>query len=701
MTSKNLRASALNLLRTALDNPAADFHEGQFETIDMIVRDRARVLLVQRTGWGKSIVYFIATSLLRNMGMGTTLIVSPLLALMRNQVEAAGRLGLRADSLTSENEEEWDRIYRDVERRAIDLLLISPERLTNPEFERRAGAALFERLGMLVVDEAHCISDWGHDFRPHYRLIGRFVRFLPANVPMLATTATADEQVVNDVQSQLGDAVRVVRGPLTRDSLHLDVVAGMSYARRLAWLAEVIPSLPGSGIVYVLTHRDADIVTEWLQIHGVDAAVYYAGIDDRPQLERRLLDDEIKVLVATSALGMGFDKPNLAFVIHFQNTASAVHYYQQVGRAGRAIPSAVGILLGGEEDDEIHESFIRNALPTQELVSEILAALEQSDAGLKISEIMARVNARRGRIDQALTFLRVQAKSPILKQGALWTRAPVAFEYPREHAEQLASRRRTQRTQMVEYSRGGLCLMQSLAQPLGDAAIPPCGRCFVCTAQHIGRSPDLDALTEEAEDFLNRRPIVLEPRTSWPSGDSLPTYGFRGRIPATLTADEGRAAAYYRVGIIGRRVVKEKYTIGAFSDRTVRDAAAIITSWLANGMWPVWITPMVSQRHPDLVPDFARRLAEALGLKFEVALRKTRETPEQKTMANSQHQARNLDGSLEVLPFPGMEEPGMMVDDISDSGWTSTVAIALLRRAGAGPIRPFALLKQSDKADVD
>jgi ATP-dependent DNA helicase RecQ len=276
------------MLRIALGNPNAKFRDGQEEAICALVARGERLLLVQRTGWGKSIVYFIGTALLRSADMGPTLIVSPLLSLMRNQIDAARRLNIRAESLTSENAEEWERIFDGIARNRVDLLMISPERLTNAEFERRAGSEVFERLGMLVIDEAHCISDWGHDFRPHYRMIGRFVRFLPGNVRLLATTATADGQVVADVRSQLGDDVRVIRGPLTRDSLRLDVVGGMSYARRLAWLTEVLPGLPGSGIIYVLTRRDAEIVAEWLRDRGILVEPYHAGSPNRPELEQKL-----------------------------------------------------------------------------------------------------------------------------------------------------------------------------------------------------------------------------------------------------------------------------------------------------------------------------------------------------------------------------------------------------------------------------
>jgi ATP-dependent DNA helicase RecQ len=552
---------------------------------------------------------------------------------------------------------------------------------------------------MLVVDEAHCISDWGHDFRPHYRLIANFVRFLPANVPMVATTATADDNVVTDVREQLGAGVRVSRGTLGRESLALDVVANLSYVQRLAWLAEALPQLPGSGIIYVLTKRDADIVTEWLRSRGIEAAAYYSGIPNelRQEREQALLADGLKAMVATSALGMGYDKPNIGFVIHFQSTRSIVDYYQQVGRAGRAVDRALGVLLGGSEDDDIFEFFRKNALPTETLVNEILAALEASGEGLSLSALTTIVNMPRGTIDFALDFLSLQSPSPIAKVGPKWARTAVPFAYPVEKALMLDERRRTDRDAMVRYAESEHCMMQLLSRSLGDADAPECGRCFACTGVHLVDIHDLEDLTIAAEDFLQHQVIRLVPRKQWPDG-GLPEFGFPSnkRIDPTLLAEEGRSLANFNVGSIGRRIRAEKYVTNHFSDETVRQAADLIREWAPQPA-PTWLTSMVSERHPDLVPEFARRLADALGIAYVEALRKARPTEQQKGMENSSFRAKNIDGSLEVLPWDGMDGPGLFIDDIYDSGWTATVVIALLRRAGAGPIYPFSLAHASGK----
>ncbi|MDD4017880.1 MAG: RecQ family ATP-dependent DNA helicase, partial [Kiritimatiellae bacterium] len=385
-----MRENALAYLRTALGRPDADFRLGQWESIQAVLT-RHRLLVVERTGWGKSMVYFLATRLLRDSGSGVTLLISPLLALMRNQLEAAKRIGLRAAKIDSTNSNDWANIENALKTDQVDLLLVSPERLANDQFRENVLAFIANRVALFVVDEAHCISDWGHEFRPDYRRIVRVLQNFPGNLPVLATTATANDRVVHDVADQLGKNIEIVRGPLVRSSLKLQNITMPSPAARMAWLAKTIPSLTGSGIVYTLTQRDAERVAEWLRITGIRAEAYNANVDEgdevegasrRELLEQKLLNNEVKVLVATVALGMGFDKPDLGFVIHFQRPGSVVHYYQQVGRAGRAINEAFGILMHGEEDDQIAEFFIRNAFPPQAHVDEILNVLDKAEGGL-------------------------------------------------------------------------------------------------------------------------------------------------------------------------------------------------------------------------------------------------------------------------------------------------------------------------------
>ena len=426
------REQAEELLQKAVGNPNARFRDGQWEAIDAVSNRRAKLLLVQRTGWGKSAVYFVATRIFRDAGRGPTIIVSPLLALMRNQVEAAQRLGIRAASIDSSNRDDWDAIITDVINDQIDALLITPERLANENFRQSTLMKIADRIGLLVVDEAHCISDWGHDFRPDYRRLTNVLRMLPRNTPVLGTTATANDRVIGDIKTQLAD-FQIQRGPLSRHSLSLQTIRLDNQASRLAWLAQSIPQIPGSGIVYVLTKRDAEQVAAWLSRHGISARAYHAGLqgqaghDERRRLEDMLLNNEIKVLVATTALGMGYDKPDLSFVIHYQAPSSVVAYYQQVGRAGRAIPSAVGILLAGEEDEQIHDYFRRTAFPSEHAVEEVLNALEESD-GKSIAELQNQLNMHKSQIEHVLKVLSVEVPSPAIKVGSKWHRTAAEFE---------------------------------------------------------------------------------------------------------------------------------------------------------------------------------------------------------------------------------------------------------------------------------
>lgn len=413
------KAQAELLLKTALADTTVTFRDGQWEAINALVNQNQKLLVVQRTGWGKSSVYFISTKIFRDRGKGPTLIVSPLLALMRNQVVAASRLGLEAVRWDSTNRDEQPETLRRLANNEIDVLFVHPKQFSNQRFLDNVLEPISDNLGLMVVDEAHCISDWGHDFIPEYRLIASILKGLPANTGVLGTTATANKRVVDDVETQLGD-IQTQRGPLNRESLSLQTQVLSDQPSRLAWLAQTIPSLQGTGIVYTLTTRDAEQVADWLNVNGVTAKAYYGNVIEegfasnneyREHLENLLMHNDIKVLVATTALGMGYDKPDLGFVIHYQAPSSIVGYYQQVGRAGRGIDSAVGVLLSGEEDQKVHSFFRESAFPSEEQVNEILQLLDDSD-GLSINAIEEQSNLRHGQIDKVLKLLSVENSPP-------------------------------------------------------------------------------------------------------------------------------------------------------------------------------------------------------------------------------------------------------------------------------------------------
>lgn len=693
-------------MQTALENPHAAFRDGQWESIEELLK-RKRMFVVQRTGWGKSMVYFLATKLLRERGAGPTLLISPLLSLMRNQLEAAARIGITARTINSTNNEEWERIHRELRGDGVDLLLISPERLANESFRQDVLSDIAERIGLFVIDEAHCISDWGHDFRPDYRRIVRVLQALPSNVPVLATTATANDRVVSDVMSQLGDDIELARGPLVRESLKLQNISMPSPAARMAWLAKTIPDLPGSGIIYALTQRDTEKLSEWLRDNGIDAKGYHAGIPDREdgtsvkeELEQQLLDNEIKVLVATVALGMGFDKPDLGFVIHYQRPASVVHYYQQVGRAGRAVDEAYGILLHGEEDDLIADYFIRNAFPPQKHISEILGALDTADNGLSVPALQGRLNIRKSQINKTIKYLTVESPSPVVKIETRWHATATARGYmiDQDRVNEILKIRRREQAQMQEYMRHGDCLMAFLEKALDDPYPRDCGKCRNCAPGLLLSEEYDDGLANRASLFLKRSYRPIEPRRRWPYYNPMAKYGFSGRIDGSLQASEGRALSLWRDAGWGQMVARDKYDVGRFNDQLVTACVEMIADW-GPVPAPLWVTCIPSLNHPELVPDFARRLAEALGLPFAPCIVKSKQNRQQKFMENSFQQARNLDGVFNIRQDILLTGPCLLVDDMVDSKWTFTVAAALLRQAGCVAVYPLALALNTPRMD--
>jgi ATP-dependent DNA helicase RecQ len=680
-----------------LNDPAADFRDGQWQAIESVVERRARLLLVQRTGWGKSAVYFLSTRLLRDRGAGPTLLVSPLLALMRNQIDAAVRLGVRAETVNSTNQEDWEAIEQRLRADAIDVLIVSPERFANENFLNQMLLPFAARVGLFVVDEAHCISDWGHDFRPDYRRIVRILDRLPANVPVCATTATANDRVTADVAAQLGGNLEVCRGSLVRDSLHLQTVPLADDAAKLAWLAHYVPLLRRksgkSGIIYALTIRWTERIADWLQGRGIRAEAYHAALDHEERLEReeRLLRNEIDALIATTALGMGYDKPDLGFVVHFHQPASVVHYYQQVGRAGRCISDAYGVMLSGGDDRDINDYFIEQAFPPEEDVIAILDALELSAQGLTIPQLEAVVNLPRLRIENVLKTLAVETPPPLARLESRWVTTPQRYDSRRRHRliEHLTRLRREEQAQMDRYCGHAGCLMEFLARVLDDPSAAPCGRCSYCKGQPdaLRRVPD-DA-ARDAVAFLRRRDLPIEPRMQWQAG-SLPVYGWQGRIAADWRAEAGRALCILGDSGWGSLVRRGKQQDGRFADELVEALAGLVRGWRPNPT-PTWVTCVPSLNPPELVADLARRLAARLSLPFVAAVRKVRANRPQKDMENSWQQAHNLDGAFQIQRWQGGAGPLLLVDDLVDSRWTLTVVAALLRQEGSGPVFPLAL----------
>ena len=690
MPVPNLLVEARSLLRKML-GPTAVFREGQWQAIEAIVTHRRRVLVVQRTGWGKSLVYFLSTKLLRDQGSGPTILVSPLLSLMRNQIEAASRIGIRALTINSSNRDEWDAAEAALNGNSCDILIISPERLGNERFMKSVLPALSTRVGLFVVDEVHCISDWGHDFRPDYRRIVRVMDSLPKGIPVLGTTATANDRVVEDVRQQLGPEIVILRGPLARESLRLQNIVLSTQAERLAWLAENINKFKGSGVIYCLTVADVERVTGWLKSQDISAEAYHAGDDarmDREALEKALIGNEIKALVATVALGMGFDKPDLAFVVHFQRPGSVVAYYQQVGRAGRAVDRAYGILLSGSEDDDIQDYFIDSAFPPPETMTSILDAIDNSN-GLSLNELLSKVNVSRSMADRALKLLEIDGAIRIsFEKKVLYFPGSTDWQPDIERTNRITGLRRAELAQMQKYVAYRGCLMEFLARSLDDPDARACGICANCQRKGFAAEVSRELVTQAAE-FLGRVDIVLEPKKRWPSDIQLSKNTV---IPEELRNAPGRSLCYYGDAGWGRLVRQGKYEQGHFEDQLVKAAANLIRDRWKPDPFPEWVTAIPSLRHPGLVYDFAARLAGALHLRFVPALVRTGEAPEQKLMANSSMQARNVSGTLAVVDQVPLG-PVLLVDDIIDSGWTLTLAGWLLRGRGSRVVYPFTLAR--------
>jgi ATP-dependent DNA helicase RecQ len=697
-TTPDLTAEATTVLRRLVGRDDVDFREGQLEAVEALVGERRRVLVVQRTGWGKSAVYFVATALRRGQGAGPTVIVSPLLALMRDQVAAAERAGIRAVTMNSANAQEWGAVSAALARDEVDVLLVSPERLNNPRFRDEQLPDLAARCGLLVVDEAHCVSDWGHDFRPDYRRIRDLLASLPDGTPVLATTATANARVVTDVGEQLGVGghdVLTLRGGLARDSLRLGVMRLISPEQRLAWLLAHLDSLPGSGIIYTLTVAAAEDVAVALREAGHAVRSYTGRTDpaDRERLEAMLRDNEVKALVATSALGMGFDKPDLGFVLHLGAPSSPVAYYQQVGRAGRATERADVLLLPGPEDKEVWAYFASASMPRQEQADAVLRALAQSSRPLSTVALEAVVDIRRTRLELLLKVLDVDGAVQRVPGGWASTGAP--WEYDAERYERVAAARRREQDLMVAYEQTDGCRMAFLQESLDDPTTAPCGRCDGCAGPWFPTEVPGVALTT-ARGRLERAGVELEARAQWPSGMDRLGVPLKGRIPAEEAMDPGRAVA--RLTDLGwgqrLRAVLRSEDAPAPSE-LLRACVPILRDW-GWAQRPVAVAMVPSRTRPLLVESVARGLAEMGHLEWLGALDLVDGGPVGEAGGNSAFRLAGVWGRIAVgeslrSAAGRLDGPVLLVDDVASSRWTITVAAQALRAAGAPAVLPFVL----------
>lgn len=701
MDASKIEQQALKYLKEMTGAPSATFHDGQLEAIIELVGNNRQMLVVQKTGWGKSAVYFIATKIMRDQGKGPSIIISPLIALMRNQVESASRLGLLVSTVNSSlNDYEREENERRITTGQADAIIIAPEQLANDNFVQNTLSEVLSKISLFVVDEAHCISDWGHDFRPDYRRIVRILNAMPKNLPVLATTATANDRVVSDIQNQLGEGIMISRGGLTREALRLQNVPLMPKPQRLVWLLEAVRKIQGTGIIYCKTIRDCELVADWLQRHSINAYAYSgdSNVTDRIHFEKALINNEVKALVSTSALGMGFDKPDLSFVIHFQAPGNVVEYYQQVGRAGRGIDNAYGIMMQGEEDERIQSFFIERAFPKQEEVDGLLEAIAVNE-GLKASEIERHTNLSAGNISKVLKFLSTEEPSPIFKDQSTYYRTAIDYRLPEERIVRLNAIKTGEWEQLQNYSNHTGCLMQFLAQALDDPLAEDCGKCANCDPTSVLNIDVINEDSESALDFLKYRYVKIKPRKTFAKSGALAEGAFLiYKLPyknLNLIHEEGLALSRWKDGVWGNLVADGKKN-DHFSDELIGPMVQMIQS-LPTSEQPRWLTYVPSPRHPNLVRNFAYKIAAALNIHCSDTVTIANLKPPQKTMENSFRRSENLDGAFTVTRSLVYSDPVLLLDDAVDSGWTFTIVSALLRQRHSGKVYPIALTSTSNQ----
>jgi ATP-dependent DNA helicase RecQ len=613
---------------------------------------------------------------------------------------------VRAARIDSTNTEEWGEIVERLSNDEVDLLLVSPERLTNPRFADELLPTLTARCGLLVIDEAHCIRDWGHDFRPDYRRIRDLLTSLPEGTPVLATTATANARVVTDVVEQLsaggrdadgagGRDVLTLRGPLARASLRLGVMPLGAPEQRLAWLIAHLGDLEGSGIVYALTVAAAVAVAAALKEAGHQVAAYTGRTDpaDRIRLEAALRDNEVKALVATSALGMGFDKPDLGFVIHLGAPSSPVAYYQQVGRAGRATERADVLLMPGPEDRDIWRYFASASMPKQEQADAVVRALTESTRPLSTVALETIVDVRRTRLELLLKVLDVDGAVQRVQGG--WTATGMPWEYDEERYARVTAAREREQQLMIDYERTDTCRMAFLQQCLDDETAALCGRCDTCAGPWFDATLP-EAALRTATARLERPGVVIEPRAQWPSGMDRLGVPRKGRIGAASAMEPGRALA--RLSDLGwgqrlRQLLREEDA--EVPEQVVRACVAVLADW-EWAQRPAAVVAVPSRRRPLIVRSLAEQLAQLGRLPLLGELDLVDGGPTGEAGGNSAFRLAGVWGRLAVgtelqsrlSAIPG---PVLLVDDVADSRWTLTCAAEVLREAGAPAVLPFTL----------
>lgn len=656
----------------------AQFREGQLKAIQNVLNGE-KILVVERTGWGKSLVYFLSTKLLRKKKSGITIVISPLLSLMENQMLSALKFGLKCEMLNSLTSYKRTEIFEQLKNNELDLIFTSPETLMKNEIQN---FLTYIKINFLVVDEAHCISEWGHDFRLDYTKLKTLVKNIHSRIPILATTATANDRVIEDIKIQFGNDLKILKGSLSRESLHIQVLKNMNTAERLAWLLENLNKIPGTGIIYCLTRRECEFVSSFLKENGINSESYYSRKNPKDEIINKkalelFTENKIKVIVATVKLGMGYDKEDISFVIHYNTPPNIISWYQQIGRAGRNISDAYIFLMSSFDDEARNKMFMMKSFPEKHETEEIMQCIRDSVFGITEKNIESKVNSNAAKIRKALDFLEHDGFT--FKHENKYFVTSRAFKYNDEHYEKLRALRLDELQQVTDLIRTEECYTKFSVNCLDDFTARDCKKCSNCTGEDIIENLSLSQESIKiAKDFMKSEIIIITPLEKLPNGEEI-KFKLMSGICLSRYGAEG-------VGDIVKRV---KYSwLSHYPDEIIEIAA--------EKLFPVTqeheiknITFIPSLRN-KLVDDFAERLALKMGLEFSDLLVKT-DSPPQKNMQNDYYQCENVKNSFSIRKDIEIPEKVILIDDIIDSGWTLNICGMKLMQSGCEKVFPFAL----------
>ncbi len=683
----DIKTKAYDILHSIYGKNAS-FREGQYEAIEATLSHK-RTLVVQKTGWGKSLIYFVCSKILKAQNKGLTIIISPLLTLMENQIEQATQFNLKCEQLNSSTYERHEEILNGMANNQYDLIFATPETLckTNIITSLSSGSI---NIALIVVDEAHCISDWGHDFRLEYTKIKDIITTLPESTHILATTATANNIVINDINEQFGGDTFISRGSLTRKSLNIQTSVFNDDYEKYAFILQHIQSIPGTGIIYCLTKNDCESLSEFLNMHNISARPFYSGLNNDFNNETLSLfkENKIKAIVATIKLAMGFDKGDVSFVINYDIPKNITLCYQEIGRAGRNIDNAYIIILFSNRDIKINNFFIEQAFPTEEDSLDVYNCVKNNN-GITKRAIQSLVNIQSGKINKSIDFL--EHDGFIYKDNNKYYTAPKTYFYNKEHYNAITKQRYEDLENMKNIINVKTCLSKYIVNKLDDTTAQNCGKCTNCRQKLLFSTNLNEQALREAHNFIDNKYIVIEPRKMWLDGQS------NKKIP--LINEIGFALTKYNNSFYGDLVKQGKYgDLKGFSDKLLNKVCDVIPKLFAKQKI-LYITAVPS-KNSTLVEDFTKQVAEKLHLKYIKILEKITNT-HQKDQQNSSYQCSHARSSFKIID--NIQHPHnyniILLDDMKDSGWTLTVCGYLLREYGFEKVFPFALADSSNKDD--